>query len=103
MDVPEGFDVDESELIQLYKRIPPPDLRAYALNVARERVVTDVVRKVKEDGVFDSFRKTWLKDLEAKVYCFSDSTKLSLHPFFCAFSPSFRISSAVWKFDVANT
>lgn len=69
-DAPDGFDVDEGELIQLYKRIPPPDLRAFALARAREKVVTEGVRKVKEDGIFDSFRKTWLKDLEAKVSVF---------------------------------
>ncbi|OQV12468.1 hypothetical protein BV898_13268 [Hypsibius exemplaris] len=62
----EEFDIDLSDLLELYKRIPPPDLRGHALRTARERVVGNVVRKVKEDGIFDSFRKAWLKDLETK-------------------------------------
>ncbi|XP_055348364.1 proline-rich protein 36-like [Paramacrobiotus metropolitanus] len=62
----DSLDVDEGELLQLYRRIPPPDLRAFALARAKERMTSDIARKVKDDGIFDSFRRAWLKDLETK-------------------------------------
>ena len=63
----EEFDIDTAELMELYKRIPTPDLRGHAMRAAQERIIGNVVRTVKDDGIFDNFRKAWLKDLETKV------------------------------------
>ncbi|GAU96764.1 hypothetical protein RvY_08156 [Ramazzottius varieornatus] len=66
LEISDNFDIDEAQLVELYKRIPPPHLRAYALTHTKDKVVGDIAQRVKDEGHFDTFRKTWLKDLETK-------------------------------------
>ena len=67
LEISDNFDIDEMQLLELYKRIPPPHLRSYALSHTTNKVVVEIAQRVKDDGHFDTFRKTWMKDLETKV------------------------------------